>query len=208
MTDKELQKTLREKIEHGDCFNKEVQNILIDYKNSGGQQEDAEKLVEQLAVNFSSDEIFQYKTYEMLDIITGWGSYGMRVWDKKIPERLMDGLQFEDNETGVIFNHFSYCEYIKHMMVKYGKINYFIASETVNDSFLAKKPRTINDITFLTHEVSFHWAMLLVHGDMYWARGIPSNVNEFKDDYLAWKTGIKKKYNLKEEYIYYDKPKS
>lgn len=129
----------------------------------------------------------------------------MRVWDRQITENLADGLRFEDNELGVIFNHLSFCELVKHIMVKYGEINYDSASEKLNNSYLVKKPRTIEDVAFITHELEFHWAMLLVHGDMYWTNGIPSDFNEFKDEYFSWETELKEKYNLKESYKYFDK---
>lgn len=205
MTDKELQKILKEKIKQGDCFNKQVQNILFEYKISGGQQETIKKLLEQLAVDFSFDETLQDRTYDILDIVTGWCSPEMRVWDKQKSEGLIDGLQFEDNETRVIFNHYSFCELIKHIMVKYGKIDYDLATKKLNNSYLTKIPETIENVVFLSHELEFHWAMLLVHGNMYWTKGIPSDFIEFEEEYLAWETEIKLKYNLKEPYKYYDK---
>lgn len=208
MTDKELQEILKEKIEQGDCFNTEyflIQNILFDYKISGGQQETAKKLIEQLAVDFSSDETLQDRAYDILDIITGWCNPELRVWDGQKSDSLIDGLQFEDNETGVIFNHYSFCELVKHIMVNYGKTDYNLATEKLNNSYLIKIPRTVNDVVLLTHELEFHWAMLLVHGDMYWTKGIPSDFNEFKEEYFSWETEIKQKYNLKESYEYYDK---
>lgn len=204
MTDTELQEILKEKIEQGDCFNKQLQNILLEYKISGGQQETAQKLIEQIAVDFSNDETLLDRAYDILDIVTGWCDSEMRVWHRK-SEKLTDGLQFEDNETGVIFNHFSFCELLKHTMVEYGKIDYDLANEKLTNSYLTKIPRTISDVQFITHEVEFHWAMLLVHGDMYWTKGIPSDTNEFHDEYFVWRTEIKQKYNLKESYKYYDK---
>ena len=205
MTDNELQEILKEKIEQGDCYNKQVQGILYDYKISGGQQETAIKLIEQLAVDFSSDQDLQDNVYDILDIVTGWCNSEMRVWDEKKYESLTDGLQFEIDEEGVIFNHLSFCELLKHTMVNYGKIDYDLANEKLTNSYLRRIPRTFNDIQFITHEIEFHWAMLLVHGDMYWTKGIPSDTNEFNDEYGAWRTQIKLKYNLKEPYKYYDK---
>lgn len=120
-------------------------------------------------------------------------------------ENFNDGLQFEDNETRVIFNHFSFCELVKNIMVKYGNLDYGLANEKLINSHLAKIPGTIEDVEFITHESEFHWAMLLVHGDMYWTKGIPSDTNEFHNEYFAWRTEIKRKYNLEEPYKYYDK---
>lgn len=205
MTNKELHEVLKEKIKQGDCFNRQIQNILFEFKNVGGQQKTAKKIIEQLAVDFSSDETLQDRAYDILDIITGWCSREMRVWDKQKLEKLTDGLQYENDQTGVIFNHYSFCELVKHIMVEYGKIDYDLAEEKLNNSNLIRVPKTIEDVGFITHELSFHWAMLLVHGEMYWTKGIPSNFLEFKEEYFAWETDIKQKYGLKKQYEYYDK---
>ncbi|HRB70885.1 MAG TPA: hypothetical protein PK776_03465 [Flavobacterium sp.] len=204
MTENELQKIVKAKIAQGDCLNTSVQQILLDYKQSGGQQETARKLIEQVAVDLSDDETLRDRAYDILDIITGWCKPEIKVWDKQKPIQLTDGLQLEDDETGVVFNHFSFCEMLKHIMVNYGKVDYDVATEKLNDSYLIKEPRTIKDVEYITHELEFHWAMLLVHGEMYWTKGIPSDVNGFIDEYLAWKTEIKQKYNLKNSYEYYD----
>lgn len=215
MTDKNLSETLQKIINQGDyynqtieqlnIFNKQIHHILLEYKNSGGEQLTAREIVEQIALTVSDNEFLQDVAYDILDIITDWCQPEIRVWNSQKVIHLNDGLQFEDDENGVIFNHFSFCEIIKHTMVKYGKINYELASEKINNSHLIKIPRTIKDIEFLTHELDYHWAMLLVHGDMYWTKGISSDFNKFEDEYFAWRTEIKQKYNLKESYKYYDK---
>lgn len=215
MTDKSLFETLKEIINQGDdyylsveqlnIFNQRIHNILSDYKNSGGQQLTAQEIVEQIALTVSDDESLQTVAHDILDIITDWCQPEIRVWNTQKVIHLKDGLQFEDDETGVIFNHFSFCEMIKHTMVKYGEIDYELANEKINNSHLIKIPRTIRDIEFLTHELDYHWAMLLVHGEMYWTKGIPCNFNGFKEEYFAWRTEIKQKYNLKDLYNYYDK---
>lgn len=83
MTDNELQNRLKEKIKQGNCFHKQVQAILCDYRDSGGKQETAIKLIEQLAIDFSGDEILHANAYDILDIATGWCRADMRVWDKQ-----------------------------------------------------------------------------------------------------------------------------
>ncbi len=205
MTDNELQEILKEKIEQGDCHNKQVQDILLDYKNSGGQQETAIKLVEQLVVDFSGNRDLQDDVYFLHDIVTGWISSDMRVWEEKKYESLRDGFQFEVDNEGVLFNHLSFCELLKHIMVKYGNMEYDAANEKVNNSYFRRVPKTYRCIQLITGEDEFHWAMLLAHGDMYWTRGIPSDTNGFASEYSAWRTEIKQKYNLEEPYSYFDK---
>ncbi|WP_044240610.1 hypothetical protein [Flexithrix dorotheae] len=110
---------------------------------------------------------------------------------------LQDNLPFKDEDESLIFNHYSFCELIKHIMVKYGKIPYQEANEKLKQSFLINTPNTFEDVYQLTHELEYHWAMLLLHGNMYWTKGIPSDFNGFKDEYIKWEKEIIKKYNLK-----------
>ncbi len=205
MTDNELKEILKEKIVQDHCYDKEIQDILLAYKNSGGQQETAIKLVEQLAVDFSNDYDLQNGVYHIHDIVTGWCNLNMRVWDETKFESLNDGLQFEIDTEGVVFNHLSFCEILKHTMVKYGNIDYDVANEKLNNSYFRRVPKTFNNIEFITGELEFHWAMFLVHGNMYWIKGIPSNTNNFHDEYYSWRTQLKLQYNLKEPYTYYTK---
>jgi hypothetical protein len=81
MTDEELIRTLEKYVKNGNCFTTEVRNSLVAYKNAGGQKQNAQKLLEQLAMNFSDNELLQDRTYDILDIVTGWCSSEMSVWD-------------------------------------------------------------------------------------------------------------------------------
>ncbi|WP_337085139.1 hypothetical protein [Elizabethkingia anophelis] len=80
MTNEELTETLKKHITNGNCFTTEVRTILIAYKNAGGHQENAKTLLETLAIESSADELLQDRTYDILDIVTGWCSPEMRVW--------------------------------------------------------------------------------------------------------------------------------
>jgi len=117
---------------------------------------------------------------------------------------LKDNLIFEDEETKskVIFNHYSFCELVKWIMVEYGKTTYGNANEILEKSFLHEEPKSYRAVTCITHELSFHWAMLLLRGKMYWLKGIPSDYNEFKEEYKFWEAQIKKQQGLKNEYQY------
>jgi len=118
--------------------------------------------------------------------------------------KLKDNLRFEDSSEGVVFNHYSFCELIKYIMIEYGKVTYKEADQKLNSSFLIKEPESMNDVGFFSHELEFHWAMLVLHGEMYWLRDIPSDFNNFKEEYIAWEQYIMNKYDLKEPYEYYD----
>ncbi len=117
---------------------------------------------------------------------------------------LYDGLKFEDDVEGIIFNHYSFCEIIKHIASKYSNVSYQIAHKKLHQSFLVQKPTSKDEIALLGHELEYHWAMLIVHGDMYWTKGIASDFNEFREEYLTWESNIKSVYNLKDAFDYYD----
>ena len=81
MTEEELIRTFEKYIILDNCFTIEVRDILITYRNAGGQQETAQKLIEQLTMNFSNNELIQDRAYDILDIVTSWCNPEMRVWD-------------------------------------------------------------------------------------------------------------------------------
>ena len=202
---RELFELLKLQIGQGDCLTQEVSDILSAYKNAGGDRQTAKEVTEELIAVFSEDEDLQERAYNIYDIVTGWCPPPLKVWEEKIKEPLTDGMRFEDDDTGVIFNHFSFCEFIKHIMTAYAGMSYEEADEKVMDSFLAYVPRTLGHVMFYTSELDYHWAMLVAHGDLYWTRGIPSDVNGFREEYLKWSAETRQKYNLKESYLYYDK---
>ena len=59
MTNEELIKTLEKYVRNGNCFTTEVKNVLVTYKNVGGLKENAQKLIEQLAMSLSDNELLQ-----------------------------------------------------------------------------------------------------------------------------------------------------
>lgn len=118
---------------------------------------------------------------------------------------LQDGLEFFDEDNNkVIFNHYSFCEWLKWIMVKYASKTYQEADKLVRESYFNITPHSYDDVFYITHELDYHWAMLLVYGEMYWLRGIPSDYNGFFEEYTAWEKEIKEKYNLKDSYHYFD----
>lgn len=119
-------------------------------------------------------------------------------------QKLRDNLQYKEETEGVIFNHYSFCELIKHIMVAYGNTTYAQADKKLKQSFLHKEPKSLDDVEYLGHELEYHWAMLTLHGEMYWLKGIPSDFNDFKEEYMAWETKKKQQYALKDAFEYYD----
>lgn len=135
-------------------------------------------------------------------MIRGWCKQEFVIWKKEIKLTLQEGLKYECDKDSVIFNHYSFCEIIKHIMVKYGDHSYELANIKVTESWLMKVPNSIRDIYYLSHELTYHWAMIMAYGDLYWSKkGIPSNYNDFSDEFFNWRKETRQKYNLKEEYL-------
>ena len=54
-----------------------------------------------------------------------------------VPKVLRDGLVFKDEDGQVIFNQYSFCELVKHLLVELVGISYEEASQIVERSPLA-----------------------------------------------------------------------
>lgn len=115
-----------------------------------------------------------------------------------------DGLRFRDEESEdeVIFNYYSFCEILKWIIVKYADRTYEEADCLVRKHPVSEVPKSFSEVTLITHELEYHWAMLIAHGNMYWLRGIASDFNSFSDEYFEWEDSIRKRYQLKEPYTY------
>ena len=215
MTDSALSEVLEKIIRAGDGyyqtivqlreFQQQVYTVLSAYKSSGGDQASAQHIVEEIVLAVAGNASQEDVASDILEIIAGECPPDIRVWAVPDVVALEDGLWFEDGESSVLFNHFSFCELIKHTMVKYGGVTYDVASERVNSSHLVSTPRRLKDVAFLTQELDYHWAMLLVHGDLYWTKGIPSSFNGFEEAYFAWRSEVLQAYHLKEPYRYSDR---
>ena len=63
----------------------------------------------------------------------------------------------------------------------------------------------MEQLSLIEHELEYHWAMLLTHGEIYWTKGIASDFIEFKEEYLNWEIVTRQKYNLKGSFEYREK---
>ncbi|WP_338307101.1 hypothetical protein [Escherichia coli] len=70
--------------------------------------------------------------------------------------------------------------------------SYFFSSVLFNNL----KIESYNDVTFYSHEVEYHWAMLIAYGEFYWEKGISSQEPE---GYFEWEAQYRKNHNLAEE---------
>ena len=97
-----------------------------------------------------------------------------------------DGILFRDLEGNdeVIFNYLTWVEIIKAIIVEFSKKTPQAAEELVINSSISNiPPANSNEVFILSHELEYHWAMLIVHGERYWSRGVSSKLPE---GYFEW----------------------
>ena len=82
-----------------------------------------------------------------------------------------DGLVFKDENGQVIFNQYSFCELVKHLLV-----------------------------AIFSHDRPYYWAMFFYYGNGYWwEKGIPAQPEDM-DAYEALEKKIMEKCHLKEPF--------
>ena len=112
-----------------------------------------------------------------------------------------DGLVFKDENGQVIFNQYSFCELVKHMLVELVGISYEEASQTVERSPLAAPVSNVMEVVVFSHDLPYYWAMFFYYGNGYWwgDKGIPAQPEDM-DAYEALENKIMEKYDLKEPF--------
>ena len=70
-----------------------------------------------------------------------------------------DGLVFKDEDGQVIFNQYSFCELVKHLLVELVGISYEEASQTVERSPLAEPVADTMGVAVFSHDLPYYWAM-------------------------------------------------
>ena len=116
---------------------------------------------------------------------------------------LHDGLVFEDEDGQVIFNQYSFCELVKHLLVELVGISYEEASQIVERSPLAAPVDNVMGVAIFSHELTYYWAMFSYYGNGYWwgDKCIPAQPEDM-DAYEALENNIMEKYHLKEPFIW------
>jgi hypothetical protein len=59
----------------------EFHNLLSEFRNSGGLREDAYNTLKDLRLNYSGDEAIDDKILEVMDIVSGFCSPSLKVWE-------------------------------------------------------------------------------------------------------------------------------
>ena len=111
-----------------------------------------------------------------------------------------DGLVFKDENGQVIFNQYSFCELVKHLLVELVGISYEEASQTVERAPLAEPVADAVGVAIFSHDRPYYWAMFFCYGNGYWwEKGIPAQP-EVMDAYEALEKKIMEKCHLKEPF--------
>ena len=67
-----------------------------------------------------------------------------------------DGLVFKDEDGQVIFNQYSFCELVKHLLVELMGISYEEASQTVERSPLAAPVSNVMGVAVFSHDLPYY----------------------------------------------------
>jgi hypothetical protein len=114
-------------------------------------------------------------------------------------DKHLDGLLFldENKRDEIIFNYATWREIIKAIIVKFSGKTYQEAENLVSNSPITNAPpENSSSVLFLSHDLEYHWAMLIAHGENYWLHGV--NL-EAPDCYLEWDRNYRLKNGLAEE---------
>lgn len=121
-------------------------------------------------------------------------------------DRIVDGILVVDDEdpgANVIFNFHTWVSIIEAIIVRYAGKTEAEAKALVRCSSLVEN--ALNGymaIVMRSHDLEYHWAMLLAHGPQYWIRGIDSNEPE---GFWGWEKQYRKEHNLKDRsFVYSD----
>lgn len=115
-------------------------------------------------------------------------------------DKIVDGVVFKDEddpEETVVFNFHTWVEMLKAIIVKYANKKEDEAELMVLSSSLVCKPiDSYLAVGLRSHELEYHWAMLIAYGEQFWLKGVSSKQ---PDDYLILDESYRKDHNLAEE---------
>ena len=114
-----------------------------------------------------------------------------------------DAIVYKDakDQCYWIYNRYSHCEWLKHYMVHYAVVSREEAIEKLaQNSLFTTPPKDLDNLFCITHELTYHNAMEIAKGNMYWQDGTPCDTNVFWEEHDAWYEQTKEKYRLNEEY--------
>ncbi|CAH00434.1 uncharacterized protein KLLA0_D06193g [Kluyveromyces lactis] len=96
----------------------------------------------------------------------------------------------DDTSETVIFNIRSWYLTLVGILVKYGSQSISDATTMLDNSWLIKGfcCETYKQVCLYSHEYEYYWAMLVLHGDLFWRRGIsgdlPTGYDQWEQEYI------------------------
>ncbi|WP_103184849.1 hypothetical protein [Pectobacterium odoriferum] len=99
---------------------------------------------------------------------------------------MRDNLIFRDDNTRgeVVFNYLSWVDVIIAVIFKYTEKSKEECSYLVRSSQLIKNAaNSYMSVVLCSHEIEYHWAMLIAYGDLYWKNGVSQDE---PDGYWEW----------------------
>ncbi|CAI0845416.1 hypothetical protein [Serratia ficaria] len=115
-------------------------------------------------------------------------------------KEIVDGIVFKDEDDPretVIFNFHTWVEMLKGIIIKYAHKSEDEAESLVLSSSLVCKPiRNYMAVCLRSHELEYHWAMLIAYGEQYWLKDIE---RKQPAGYLEWEAQYSKANKLAEE---------
>ena len=79
---------------------------------------------------------------------------------------------------------YSHREWLKHNMMHYAGLSREDATEKLaQNSLFTTPPKDLDNLFCITHELTYHNAMEIAKGNMYWQDGTPSDTNGFQEEY-------------------------
>lgn len=115
-------------------------------------------------------------------------------------DRIVDGIFIENPKNpreSVVFNFYTWASLLKAIMVKYGSKSEEDAEHALLSSSLIEHALDGYMTTVgLAHELTYHWAMLLAHGEDYWLKGISPTSPE---GYWEWSRQFRMDHGLADE---------
>lgn len=120
--------------------------------------------------------------------------------------KIVDGIVIvndRDPRESVVFNFRSWVAIIRAIMVKYAGKTEDEADAILMNSWLVEE--ALDDymaIVVRAHDLDYHWAMTLAHGECYWWRGIDSREPE---GFWEWEEQYRVDHNLEsDDFIFSD----
>lgn len=117
---------------------------------------------------------------------------------------IVDGLVFDDAGGGsVVFNYRTWVEMLCAVICAYAGKSRQESELLVASSAVVKNAAASHmSVVLCSHELEYHWAMLIAHGENYWAHGIEPTE---PDGYVEWERAYRRRNGLADEsFLYID----